>query len=172
MKRFLLIPTVIFPYIFCIGGYLFLQFGFNDFYVTIWGYCLLICAVLAIALNIVFMVCSRNQQAIDVLKTSLILKLIHIPTYVLIYIIGLFMGFMFFMTFPLILFLVFIDYVTLILSSMISVFALIKNLKNNKGISILALLCQIFFCVDVIALTIAFFTIKKQTKPVLNSNVD
>lgn len=172
MKKLLLIPTAIFPYIFCIGGYLILQFGLSDYFVAIWGCFLLICAVLAIAFNIAFIVCSRKQQPTELLKTALILKLIHIPTYVLIYILGFFMGLMFFMTFPLILFLVFVDGVTLVLSSIISVYALIKNLKNNATISILSILCQIIFCVDVIALTIVFFATKRQITTEQNLKID
>ena len=169
MKKLLLIPTVIFPYLFCIFLLVGFGAGWGDVFVNICVIVFLVCILLSVVLNIVYMVISRKQDACDLLKTSLLIKVIHIPTYALIFVIGLLMGFMFFMPYPFIIFLVFVDYITLILSSMISVFALIKSIKNNRAVSILALICQLFFCADIISLFIANCVVKKQEKPVINA---
>ena len=62
---------------------------------------------------------------------------------------------MFFMTFPFIILLVFIDLITLWLSGMISVCALVKGIRDkrisSKAPLIIALVCQMFFCADIIS---------------------
>ena len=56
------------------------------------------------------------------------------------------------------------DYIVLLSSGMISVFALAKNIKNNKKLSIVALICQFFFCADVISLFVMHRISKKQAQ--------
>ena len=162
MRKLLLIPTGAFPYFFCI----YLAYGFVEGFVgsifTVLGDSCLACCVVAVVCNIIFMVLSKNQDSKSLLKAVFILKLIHIPSYVLIFILGLMMGLMFFMTFPFIALLVLIDCITLFLSGMISVFSLIKNISKNRVLSLIALICQFFFCADIISLFIINILSKKE----------
>ncbi len=166
MKKLLLIPTAVFPYSFCAC----LAYGFGsghfsgDLIITALGILCLLCFILAIICNIVFMILSRKQDSKELLKATLILKMIHIPSYILIFILGLLMGIMFFMTFPFIIFLVFIDCITLFLSGMIAVWALVKSIKQDAVISIVTLICQFFFCADIISLFVMYFIIRKRKK--------
>jgi heme/copper-type cytochrome/quinol oxidase subunit 3 len=77
------------------------------------------------------------------------------------------LGFMFFITLPLILFLVIIDLITLWLSSMISVYAYCKVLKENRNHStsllIVSLICQFFFCADVISLFVTNIAVTRKS---------
>lgn len=163
MKKLLLIPTAIFPYLFCTClGYGFITGKLSGSIFAVFGISCLACCAVAIVCNIIFMVLSKNQDSKSLLKTVFILKLIHIPSYIIIFILGLMMGLMFFMTFPFIAFLVLIDCITLFLSGMISVFSLIKNITKNCVPSVIALICQFFFCADIISLFVIRIISKKE----------
>ena len=71
------------------------------------------------------------------------------------------MGLVFFMAIPLILLLVIVDYLTLFFSGTLSVMATIKSLKKAKTLSITTLVCQFFFCLDIISLIVYCIKIKK-----------
>lgn len=165
MKKLLLIPTAIFPYLICLClGYGFFSGNFNNPTISVLAIFCLVCGVLAPVGNIVFMILSRKISAESLIKTALVLKTLHILPYILIFILGVLMGTMFFMTLPFIIFLVLIDYITLFFSDMISVFALIKNAKNNTILSVFAIVCQFVFCADIISLFVLHI-ISKKTKP-------
>ena len=167
MKKLLLIPCSVFPYFLCLWMLLGFGLGFfsGDVMDTLGIVCIVL-ALLSLVCNTVFIVVSRSESAESLLKTALILKIVHIPSYVLIFIIGCIMGLMFFMTFPFILFLVFVDCLTLYFSGMISVLSLAKNLKNQRTLSIIALICQFFFCADIISLFVLRIVSKNKFKEV------
>ena len=153
MQKLLLIPSAIFPYSVCLClGYGFVSGHFRDQVMTVLMNSCLVCAVLAVLCNILFMFFSRNQSACSLRKTALLLKIVHIPSYVLIFALGFLMGLMLFMTFPFIIILVILDCITLFISSMISVFALIKKMNSDAAVSVLVIVCQFIFCADVISL--------------------
>lgn len=160
MKKLLLLPTALFPYIVCllIAG----MFGGGESAFRTLGIACLVCLGLAFVCNILFMAVSRNQAARSLLKTALILKAIHIPSYVLIFGLGLGSGISIIMTFPLVLFLVLMDSVTLFLSGMVSVYALVRNVQNQKVLSVVGLICQFFFCADVISLFVLNMNAKRE----------
>jgi hypothetical protein len=58
------------------------------------------------------------------------------------------------------------DYIVLLLSSSLSVFGLVKNMKNSEALSIVALICQFFFCADVISLLVVWILSKLQKKTI------
>lgn len=153
MQKLLLIPSAIFPYTVCLWlGYGFVSGNFTNHVMTVLEVSCLVCAVLSVLCNILFMIFSRNQSACSLRKTALLLKIIHIPSYVLIFALGFMMGLMLFMTFPFIIILVILDCITLFIGSMISVFALIKKMNSDAAVSVLAIVCQFIFCADVISL--------------------
>jgi hypothetical protein len=112
--------------------------------------------------NVIFMFLSRNDDPNDLIRTALVVKLIHIPSYIAVFIFGIYAALMIFMTLPLIIMLVLFDCTVLILSGSVSVFALAKNMKNNKLLSAAALVCQFFFCADIISLLVLHVASKKK----------
>lgn len=156
MESLLLIPTLVFPYTVCLCvGYGFTMGDFSDTNITVLGILALVTLVLSFICNLVYIIITRGKSFDKILNAALIIKILHIPTYLLIFALGVLMGFMFFMTFPFIIFLVFIDLITLWLSGMISVCALVKGIRDkrisSKAPLIIALVCQMFFCADIIS---------------------
>lgn len=170
MKKWLLIPTIIFPYIILLSYFAF--FGLSaisdDAYkwylnnISYPGIVLLCLFLLSVVCNVIFISTAKKASSAEVVKAALTIKCIHIPFFVLVFIFGLFLGFMFIMTFPLIILLVLVDFVIFWLSNMISIFAIIRVLKrkelNLTAALIVTLICQLFFCADVISMFV--FNIK------------
>ncbi len=167
MKKLLILPTILFPYMVCLClGYGFVC-SFFDTTIAILAIASLVLLVASFVCNIIYFFTTKNITSAQLLKTAFLIKILHIPTYVAIYLLGLMMGLMFFMTSPFILFLVFVDLITLWLSGMISIYSLIRLLKDNSGISkallIIALICQFVFCADIISLFILRISMKNKT---------
>ena len=165
MKKLLLIPAMLFPYSFVLGGIA------SDWYANIdsdlESYILIgLFFILPLVCNIAFIVFSRKDDPYKLISSALIIKLVHIPAYIIIFIMGLISSLMIFMTLPLILMLILFDYTVLATSSFVSVFALAKNIQKNKALSILALLCQFFFCADVISLFVLWIISRNQRKTI------
>ena len=161
MKKYLcLIPAAAFQYTFCTWlSYCFLSMHFTGSIIsTALGYLCVFCFFAAIICNIIFMIAVRKEEPRRIVIAAFILKLIHIPTYILIFAIGCMMGIMWFMTFPFILFLIAVDILTMFISGMISVFSVARNAKGNAASSVLTIICQFVFCLDVISLSV--FTLK------------
>ncbi|MGI5959688.1 MAG: hypothetical protein ACOX60_09775 [Massiliimalia sp.] len=179
MKKALLIPAMIFPYLVVLFFICYFIFGnLSDQFSQIFlkqmewvGVGILLMLAGAVLCNIIFMVSSRTADSAEILKAALLLKCIHIPTYLVLFLFGLILGMMFFITMPLILFLVFLDYITLVLSSMVSVYALARSLRDKTlgtGLFLLGLICQFLFCLDVISLLIFVLQTKNVQKIKLN----
>lgn len=161
MKKYLwLIPAAAFQYTFCTWlSYCFLSMHFTGSIIsTALGYLCVFCFFAAIICNIIFMIAVRKEEPRRIVIAAFILKLIHIPTYILIFAIGCMMGIMWFMTFPFILFLIAVDILTMFISGMVSVFSVARNAKGNAASSVLTIICQFVFCLDVISLSV--FTLK------------
>lgn len=120
----------------------------------------------------IFIFTTRKASFEEPLKSALLIKVIHIPTYILIFILGVIMGMMFFMTFPFIMLLLVVDLFTLCISDMVSIYSLIKGLatKNmcSKVLPAIAFVCQFVWCADIISLLIvaAVNKIKKTGLPI------
>ncbi|MBQ3547603.1 MAG: hypothetical protein IJA44_03915 [Clostridia bacterium] len=169
MKKLLLIPTAIFPYTVCLClGYGFIAQNFSDTTIKIFGILALVTLALSLVCNFIYIFSTRRTSAKELLKNALLIKAIHIPTYVLIFILGVLMGLMFFMTFPFILFLIVIDLVTLWMSGIISVYSIAKALKESglcsKPLLIIAMVCQFFFCADIISLFVIRIAINRKSE--------
>ncbi len=160
MKKLLLLPVIIFPYSLVLGVLLGELFS-EDVAPIIFGIFTAFVVLLAPICNIIFMIVSRKDNPYSLLRAALLVKLVHIPAYVCIFLMGIVAALMFFMTFPLILMFILFDCIILLLSSSISVFALAKNIKNNKILSVVALICQFIFCADVISLFVLNHITKK-----------
>lgn len=162
MKKLLLLPVMIFPYALLLGG-LFSELFFEDLAPYVIGGVVGLFFLSAPICNIIFMIVSKNDDPHKLISSALLVKLVHIPSYVIVFLLGLITSIMIFFTFPLILMLILFDCIVLFFSSMISVFALVKNIKNRKALSMIALICQFFFCADVISLFVLWIVSKKQS---------
>ena len=163
MKKLLLLPAMLFPYSFVLGGIL--SDGFANVDSDLEAYILIgLFFILPLVCNMAFIILSRKDDPYKLISSALIVKLVHIPSYVIIFVMGLISSLMIFMTLPLILMLILFDYIVLITSSFVSVFALAKNIKEKKTLSILALICQFFFCADIISLFVLWIISKNQKK--------
>ncbi len=165
MKKLLLLPTILFPYTVCLClGYGFIAQSFSNTTIEILGIFVFVTLVLSFVCNLIYVFTAKENTAKELIKTALLIKAVHIPTYILIFVLGVLMGLMFFMTFPFILLLIIIDLLTLWISGMISVYSLAKSLIEgglcSKPLLIIAMVCQFFFCADIISL----FVIKKAIK--------
>ncbi len=163
MKKLLLLPVALYPYLFILWLAI-MNFLASTEQTPLALVISFIFLALPTVCNIIYMVLSRKEDAHKLLGQALLVKVIHIPSYVLIYLFGLGASLMIFMTFPLIIFLVLFDFLILLSSSMISIFALAKNARNMPALSIIALVLQHTFCADIISLFIVRRISKKRKK--------
>ena len=167
MKKLLLIPEILLPYAFALGLLMSNLSDNDDQAELIFGIVITILFIAPPICNVIYVITTRNDDPYPLLCSALLVKLVHIPAFIIIFAFGLMASLMIFMTFPLILMLIAFDYFILLSSSFISVFALVKNLKNSKTVSVLALICQCIFCADVISLTVAWITARNHKQTVL-----
>ncbi|MBQ8216246.1 MAG: hypothetical protein IJZ33_08290 [Clostridia bacterium] len=165
MKKLLLIPVIIFPYLLALGVLLGNLFP-EDIAPIVFGVFIVLFALATPICNIVFMILSRKDDPNDLIRAAFLVKLVHIPAYIVVFVFGVIAAIMIFMTLPLILMLILFDCIVLFFSSSISVFALAKNIKNNKLLSVVALICQFFFCADIISLFVLWIISKNQGKTI------
>ena len=166
MKKLLVIPTTIFPYTVCLClGYGFIAQSFSNATIGVLGVFAFVALVLSFICNLIYIFTTKENTAKELIKIAFLIKAVHIPTYILIFVLGVLAGLMFFMTFPFIVFLIFIDLLTLWMSGMISVYSLAKSLKErgfySKPLLIVAMVCQFFFCADIISLFVIKIAIKR-----------
>ena len=170
MKKLLLIPEMLLPYAFALGLLISNLFENEDQAALVFGIVIAIFSVAPLICNVIYVITTRKDDPHSLLFGALVVKLVHIPAFVIIFIFGLISSLMIFMTFALILMLIVFDYLLLLSSSFISVFALAKNAKSSKTLSVLALICQFIFCADVISLIIVWIVSKnqRQAEPALS----
>ena len=154
-----------FPYALVVG-FVF-SLGFEDYALLVFIGCFLL---LPFVCNIAFCISAKNADPYELVQMALLIKLLHIPAYIIVFCFGAAASLMFIFTLPLILAAIIFDCITLFISSTISVFALIKNMKNDKKLSAVALVCQFFFCADVISLLVLDHIQKRQTQPLFEQS--
>ncbi len=159
MKKWLLVPAMAFPYA-LVAGFV-LSLGFGDYALLVYVGLFLL---LPLVCNIAFCVSAKNADPREIISMALLVKLLHIPVYIVVFLFGAAASLMVIFTFPLILAAILFDCLTLFISSTVSVFALVKNIKINKKLSLIALVCQFFFCADVISLLVLDHIQKRQTQ--------
>ena len=159
MKKLLLLPTAIFPWLVCAYLAAFsMKLMFVTDHIEAFICALLLVFVVAVACNIVYMVLSKKENSDSVIQDGLLLKVCHIIPYALIFIVGLMIAPLFYFTMPVIMLLVFLDLCFLWLGNMISIFGLIKAIRagGRKELKVVALICQIFFCADILSLFVIY----------------
>ena len=166
MKRLLLIPVMLLPYSVPLAYFASKPLS-EDAAAILFCSIPAVCFISAPVCNVVYMILSRKTDARALIRDALLVKLVHVPAYVIIFIGGSIAALMIFFTLPLILMLVLFDSIILLCSSMLSAFALIKHIRHAKMLSIIALICQFIFCADVISLLMLHLLQVKETRSTL-----
>ncbi len=129
---------------------------------------LLIFSLVATVLSVICFIISIREKwnALSLAKTAMIIKLLQVPAYILIFIIGaIFLTTIFAIPFSFGLLL--LDCLTLILTGLLTFAAAVNAVRQQIVIGkkwglIVAL--QLVFCADVVASILFFFTLKKRVK--------
>ena len=132
----------------------------------------IICCIFAAILTVICFAVSvcKKWDALSLAKTMMIIKLIQIPAYVLIFVLGVFLAITIF-TVPFSIGLVLFDCFSLCLTGALVIAAAINSMKQGlfklKEI-VWIIILQFFFCADVIATIIFYVKLKNVTD---NSNM-
>lgn len=120
----------------------------------------LICAITSFITSI------RNKRyTLEVLRINMVIKLIHIPAYFLIFIVGLCCMITIF-TLAITILLILLDIATIILSGLIGLGGIIQCFKSNKismKAAILHGILQFIFCADIISSIVLYRKFKETT---------
>lgn len=166
MKKILLIPTILFPYLilfcmFCIfSGFLMEELfqGFAPvmlFYLAVWFIVALICNAIYIAISAV-----KKCDTTELLKTNMIVKIAQIPAYIAIFVLGV-LCIMTIFTIGFTLFFIIFDLVSVFLSGTIG-FGAVMTAKEKPPQFILLALSQFVLCID-LPLSIVTFLLSKKS---------
>ena len=129
---------------------------------------LLIYCIVAISLSVVCFVVSirKGWDALSLAKSALIIKLIQVPAYIAIFVLGLMFAITIF-TFAFSIFFILIDCLTLALTGLLTVSSVINAVKNGtfriKEV-IWVIILQFVFCADVVASIIYYKKLRKRIK--------
>lgn len=117
----------------------------------------LVCAVASFISSL-----AKKRKTLDVLHINMIIKLIHIPAYLLIFIVGIFCMITIF-TFGVTIVLIILDGMTIALSGLIGFGGVIQSLREKK-ISVKAAIIhgilQFIYCADVISSIVIYRKVK------------
>ena len=157
MKKYLLLlPTVVFPYcilfaVYCIFSGFLMERVFRDNAMVLMGV-LVLTWVIAAVFAVLFLILglSREWDARELVKVNMVIKLIHVPAYIGIFLIGCACLITIF-TAGISLALALLDSLAIILSGMVGLTAAIRSRAGYK----LALL-QFIFCADVIGAVLLY----------------
>lgn len=105
---------------------------------------------------------SKDKRLFEIMKSNMIIKLIHIPAYLLIFAFGLICSLTIF-TIGITIALVILDIMTIILSGLIGVGGILRGLREHKlsiRNALLHSILQFVFCADIISSIILYRKIK------------
>ena len=177
-RIWLMIPAAMNPYMFLIGVfgvYVAPNFKFiteSQFLVAygffIWIGLFLLLGLAAIGVTVVCFVLSitKKWEPVSLAKTAMIIKLIQIPAYIVIFILGLIFSVTVWL-YVLSLFMIVVDYITLLMSSSLNIADVINAIREKKTTfkkSILIIISQFFFCVDVVGAIVFYSRLKKANR--------
>lgn len=169
MKRFiLLIPAAIFPYtllfsFYCIFTGFCMDFLFNNNAFILLFYLFLV-FIIALFCNLVFLALSifKKWNSHKICLANMIIKIIQIPAYILIFILGL-IFFITIFTFGFTIFFIIFDCLAIFLTGIIGLSAIGRSYmegKTSKFFSIINGICQFILCIDIISAIVIFIKSK------------
>lgn len=138
-------------------------FGSNGIYLIA---TLLLCYMFAAGLSIICFVLSirRGWDSLSLAKSAVIIKLIQVPAYIIIFILGVLFSITIF-TLPFVMAFIFLNCLTLISTGLLTTAAVINAVRQGVFKSeevILLMLLQIVFCADVVASIVFYLRLRKR----------
>ncbi len=122
-----------------------------------WYFVALISAVITFVSGI-----TNKRKSLEMLRINMIVKLIHVPAYLCIFVVGLGCMLTIF-TFGITIIFILLDLMTIVLSGLIGLGGILRSLRENK-ISIKAAVIhgifQFVFCADIISSIVLYRTVK------------
>lgn len=127
---------------------------------------LLVFCLIATILNLIYFFVSigRGWDVISMAKTAMIIKLIQIPAYIAIFVVGLACAITIF-TFAVSILLFFLDCFTLFLTGLLNAAAIVGSVRKKVFVSkevYVYVILQFIFCADVVASVIFYKQLKKR----------
>lgn len=126
-------------------------------------YLQLILVILFPYLNFFALICLFTGRFMDtVFHSNVVIKLIHIPAYVLLFIVGLLCLITIFTT-PITIVLILLDGMTIFLTGLIGLGGVIRSSKENrisKSAMVIHGILQFIFCADVISVVVIYRTVR------------
>ena len=159
-KSFLLLSlTILFPYlvifaIICVFSGFLMESVFQNNAITLLQF-LFVVYFAALISTVIFIVANlhKQQSALGMARINMVIKLIHIPAYLVIFIMGL-LSFVTIFTMPFALFFFLFDCMTIFLTGLIGASGILKGFREEKvskeSANIHGIL-QFLFCIDVIS---------------------
>ena len=160
-----LILVMLYPYLYMVGiamSFLLssLDIGFEPMsFMLVLGLIVNVCVIAVIVINLIQALAGQHRSA-DLAKANMIIKLVHIPAYVLHFLLGCIAIFMSVWGIGFIIWAIVIDLVTIAVSAAISA-SKEKTLSNNDPLIYGVL--SFIYCIDVFAAVIYNSKIKKAT---------
>lgn len=117
----------------------------------------LVCAVIAFVASL-----KKKRKILEVLRVNMIVKLIHIPAYLFIFVVGLLCMITIF-TFGITIVLMIFDGMTIVLSGLIGLGGIIRSLRENKisiKVAVIHGILQFVFCADIISSIVIYRKVK------------
>lgn len=180
MKKIIFVlPGAIFPYtllfaLYCIFTGFLMESVFENNAFTLLFYLLVFFAVSLLG-NLVFLILSivRRWDAKKISFINMMVKLIQIPAYVLIFILGLIFMLTVF-TYAFSIFFVLFDCLAIFLSGLTGVACVVRCYaegKASKPFSIINGILQFFFCIDVVSAVVVFIKSKVSRAPKIDQTL-
>jgi hypothetical protein len=123
-------------------------------------------AALVCALAVFITGFTKKKNSLEVLRINMIIKLIHVPAYLLIFVFGLLCTLTIF-TIGINIVLIIFDGMTIILSGLIGIGGIIRGLRENKisiKKAVLHGMLQFVYCADIISSIVIYRTVKATEK--------
>jgi len=160
VKRVLTLLAVILPpYVFVLWLFVFIKYG--NSMLLLWiaaaGIVLYI-AALACSLSVLFGCVKNKLNAREILRMNMFVKLLHVPAYLVIFVLGVGFALSFFLTLFVIV-LVASNCLTIFSSGLIGAGGLFRGVKENmfpKNTAIILGILQFIFCADVVSAALAY----------------
>lgn len=170
MKRLLLLsPVILFPYfilfaVVCIFTGFLMESVFSNNALNLL-FILLVIYIIALISSIAVFIASlvRKSDAKELLRVNMIIKLIHVPAYIIIFFMGL-AGFITIFTVVISLALMILDVMTIFLTGLIGLGGVIKGFREQKlslKSAIIHGILQFVFCADVFSAVIVYRRVKR-----------
>lgn len=165
MKRYLKVaPIILFPYLIVIAlvclfkGYFIESIFQNNIFLLLLVLFIMFGVALANAIIVFISNIAKKKDSLEILKVNMVVKLIHIPAYLFIFVIG-WSCMLTIFTFAVTIILMILDGLTITLSGLIGLSGVIRSLSEmriTKKTAIIYAILQFVFCADVISSILLF----------------